>query len=224
MGGEMDNYYFLHTGVFSVNTYIVPIGDAKSSKDVVIFDPAGCALSRDENLLLDFLKRKDYNCRAICLTHAHFDHIMGIAPLKAAFPEAKLYVHQADAAELGNVCGPMNTSILQDFGMMLKVAKVLEEQPAPDQFLKGGEVLFDEWKVIHTPGHSKGSVCYYNEGKGLLVSGDTMFYQSWGRTDMYGGSDAEIKKSLALLKNTVKEGTFVLPGHDCVGFNIEDNR
>lgn len=107
--------------------------------------------------------------------------------------------------------------------MMQKVAKVLEEQPAPDQLLNGGEVLFDEWKVIHTPGHSKGSVCYYNEGKGLLVSGDTMFYQSWGRTDMYGGSDAEIKKSLALLKNTVKEGTFVLPGHDCVGFTIEEN-
>ena len=222
MGGEMDNYYFLHTGVFSVNTYIVPIGDAKSSKDVVIFDPAGCALSRDENLLLDFLKRKDYNCRAICLTHAHFDHIMGISSLKVAFPDAKLYLHKAEAGELGGGPCDMNRSILADFGMP-QILDSVAKQPAPDQLLKGGEVLFDEWKVIHTPGHSKGSVCYYNEGKGLLVSGDTMFYQSWGRTDMYGGSDAEIKKSLALLKNTVKEGTFVLPGHDCVGFTIEEN-
>ena len=76
-----------------------------------------------------------------------------------------------------------------------------------------------QWKVIHTPGHSPGSVCYYNEKEKLLISGDTLFdYGGYGRTDMIGGDEALIQKSLSELKRIVKSGTKVYPGHDSFGF------
>ena len=74
--------HVLHTGVFKVNTLVVPLEGGKC----FIVDPAACALSGDENLILDYLKAHKLECEGIVLTHSHFDHITGIAPLKAAFP------------------------------------------------------------------------------------------------------------------------------------------
>ena len=188
----------------------------------VVFDPADLG-----DRLYEELDKRGLKVKAIFLTHAHFDHIMGISVMKKAFPDAKLYVHKAEAGELGcasrgEEAGIINRSILSSFEMEA-VLDGVASQPEADVLLKGGEVLFDDWKVIHTPGHSPGSVCYYNEKSGLLLSGDTMFYHSWGRTDMQGGNEAQIYASLSLLKKTVKPGTIVLPGHDHFGFNIEEN-
>ena len=219
----MEKFYCLQTGVFGVNSYIIPL-----ERGSVVVDPAACKLSGDASKITGFLKSHNLNCEAVFLTHAHFDHIMGISEIKTAFPNAKVYVHKAEASELGcsargEGAGPMNTSILGSFEMEAALDCVTS-QPAADVLLSGGEVLFDDWKVIHTPGHSAGSVCYYNEKSGLLVSGDTMFYHSWGRTDMYSGNEAQIQKSLVLLKENVKSDTLVLPGHEYFGFSIEENR
>lgn len=232
----MEKFYCLQTGVFGVNTYIIPVesapGDgadpASCLRPALVFDPAACMLTGDASKITGFLAEKKFYCQAILLTHAHFDHIMGISLLKAAFPDAEIYLHKEEALELGTAArgergGPMNQSLLASFGMEAVLDEVAN-QPAADILLSGGEILFDGWKVLHTPGHSRGSVCYYNEKKGLLVSGDTMFYHSWGRTDMYGGHEGAIQKSLSQLKKIVKAGTKVLPGHDYNGFKIEDNR
>ena len=229
----MEKFYCLQTGVFGVNTYIVPLdcaGDVNTAafpRPALVVDPAACMLTGDASKITGFLAQKKLTCRAILLTHSHFDHIMGISVIKKAFPDAKVYVHKAEAGELGcaargEEAGIINRSILSSFEMEA-VLEGVASQPEADILLTGGEVLFDDWKVIHTPGHSPGSVCYYSEKEGLLLSGDTMFYHSWGRTDMQGGNEAQIYASLSLLKKTVKAGTLVLPGHDCTGFKIDEN-
>ena len=237
----MEKFYCLQTGVFGVNTYIVPLdsatcpgvndtfpGDSATfPRGAVVVDPAACKLTGDASKITGFLKSHNLTCQAVFLTHAHFDHIMGISEVKKAFPDAKVYVHKAEAGELGCAArgeagGIINRSILSSFEMEA-VLDGVASQPEADVLLNGGEVLFDDWKVIHTPGHSPGSVCYYNEKQGLLLSGDTMFFHSWGRTDMQGGNEAQIHTSLSLLKKTVKPGTLVLPGHDHFGFSIEEN-
>ena len=216
--------HVLHTGVFKVNTLVVPCEGGKC----FIVDPAACRLSGDENLILDYLKAHKLECEGIVLTHSHFDHITGIAPLKTAFPEAKVYVHEAEAAELGGggagAAGPMNRSVLQFFGAP-ELLEVVGQQPAADTLMREGMSVFG-WKVLHTPGHTPGSVCLFkadatDDGRGILISGDTLFdYGGYGRTDMYGGDELEIQKSLARLQQEIPAGTLVYPGHDNFGFML----
>ena len=213
--------HVIHTGVFKVNTLIVPTENNKC----FVVDPAACKISGDENLILDYLKSHKLECEGIVLTHTHFDHITGIAGLKAAFPEAKVYVHEAEAGELGcGAAGPMNQSVLRFFGAP-ELLQVVAAQPAADTLMHEGMSVFG-WKVLHTPGHTPGSVCLYREnaaddGRGLLISGDTLFgYGGYGRTDMYGGDEEEIQRSLARLQREIPSGTLVYPGHDNFGFML----
>ena len=212
--------HVLHTGVFKVNTLVVPLEGGKC----FIVDPAACALSGDENLILDYLKAHKLECEGIVLTHSHFDHITGISPLKKAFPDAKIALHEAELSELNGsgVPGPMNNSVLHSFGAP-ELLQVVGDQPAADTSLKEGMTIFG-WKVLHTPGHTPGSICLYkanaaDDGRGILISGDTLFdYGGYGRTDMYGGDEVEIRKSLARLQREIPAGTLVYPGHDNFGF------
>ena len=203
-----------------VNTLIVPMGDGQC----FVVDPAGCSLSGDANAVTDYLKLHKLICAGIVLTHSHFDHITGIAPVKAAFPDAKIALHEAELSELNGsgVPGPMNNSVLHFFGAP-ELLQVVGAQPAADTSLKEGMIIFG-WKVLHTPGHTPGSICLYkanaaDDGRGILISGDTLFdYGGYGRTDMYGGDEVEIRKSLARLQREVPAGTLVYPGHDNFGF------
>ena len=213
--------HVIHTGVFKVNTLIVPT----ENNQCFVVDPAACKIFGDENLILDYLKAHKLECEGIVLTHSHFDHITGIAPLKAAFPEAQVYVHEAEAGELGaGAAGPMNQSVLKFFGAP-ELLEVVGQQPAADLLMREGMTVFG-WKVLHTPGHTPGSVCLFkanatDNGRGILISGDTLFdYGGYGRTDMYGGDELEIQKSLARLQQEIPAGTLVYPGHDNFGFSF----
>ncbi len=211
----MKQLYVLRTGVFGVNTLVVPLEDGKC----FVVDPAACALSRDENKIVDFLRSKKLECQAIVLTHSHFDHITGIAPLKEAFPSAQIAIHEAEYTEMQTPPGPMNQAVIRFFGA-LELLDVVSQQPPADKALKNGENFFG-WKVIHTPGHPPGSICLYNQQEALLITGDTIFdYGGYGRTDMYGGDEAEIMHSLELLRKTIPAGTKVYPGHDSFGFSM----
>ena len=80
---------------------------------------------------------------------------------------------------------------------------------------------FFGWKVLHTPGHSPGSICLYNKAQNALISGDTLFaYGNYGRTDMYGGDESSIIHSLSRLKDEISYDTLVYPGHDSFGFEF----
>lgn len=207
------------TGVFGVNSIIVTTGENKC----FVVDPAACMLSGDETKIINYLSKNNLQCEGIVLTHSHFDHITGIASLKKAFPNAKVAIHEAEAIELQNAPGPMNSSVLGFFGMEA-LRDLLAIQPAPDVLLKEGMDWFG-WKVMHTPGHSPGSICLYNAKEKKLISGDTLFaYGGYGRTDMYGGDEALIMRSLGRLEKEIPAGTEIYPGHDAFGFSKQESK
>ena len=211
--------HIIRTGFFSVNTLVVPLEE----KACFVVDPAACQNSGDKNKITDYLAAKKLDCKAIILTHSHFDHITGIAQLKQAFPNAKIAIHKEEMSELGNGVGSMNDSVIRLFNELWLLDEVAAQPPA-DIALYDGATLdcvtgpgfgAENWKVISTPGHTPGSICLYNEKEKALISGDTLFaYGGYGRTDMAGGNEAQILHSLAILRERIPEGTHVYPGHD----------
>lgn len=136
-------------------------------------------------------------------THGHPDHTADDAPLKAA-TGAKLAIFEVDAYRLGR-----NAKESKWF------LPAPPQEVAPDILLKEGTTVHVGSLVLetlHTPGHTEGSCCFYDEADGLLFSGDTLFAGSCGRTDTLGASPAKMKASLRRLAELPPE-TKVLPGH-----------
>ncbi len=130
-------------------------------------------------------------------THAHFDHIGG----NGYFYNAKILIHENDAAILE--AGDLERSNAGFFEGKLKPRKV-------DRNLKEGDIV-SNLKVIHTPGHSPGSICLYDEKRKILFSGDTVFSDGVGRTDLAGGDPQALGESLEKLRKLNIEK--ILPGH-----------
>jgi len=150
---------------------------------------------------------------AVLLTHAHFDHI-GAADDLCRHYGIPLYVHQADAPKLRDPMG--NVSGL--FGMPMTVAT------EPAVLLQGGEKLTlagMEAEVLHTPGHSAGSVCYLLREEPCLITGDTLFANGYGRTDFADGSFMQLRQSLRMLFSLTPQ-MITYPGHDIPGFAGRD--
>lgn len=155
----------------------------------------------------DALKKAigDTKIKYILLTHGHFDHIFGVHGLREA-SGAKVVIHEKDA---GHLLDPKKSLAEGNF----------TETQIPveaDMFVKDGDILTlgdEEIKVMHTPGHTMGSVCYICENDRVIFSGDTLFCMTAGRTDFPDGSDemmiASLKRLIAL------EGDYVVyPGHN----------
>ena len=146
--------------------------------------------------IVSFLRREGLRLEGILLTHAHFDHIGGIPALREAWPDAPVYLHPSDVPMLGH---PMN-AMPPDYPPL----------PAPGGIRDCREQTFA--RVVETPGHTPGGVCYYFPEEKLLLSGDTLFAGSVGRTDFPGGSMGALVESLARLA-ALPEDTLVVPGH-----------
>lgn len=149
--------------------------------------------------IVELLARKGLKPAAILLTHAHFDHIGAIPFLQQAFPHLPVLVHPNDAAVITdqrNQCPPDYPPIAMPDNIVSSVATV-------------GLANVD---IIETPGHTPGGVCYHFKDLKLLLSGDTLFCGSVGRTDLPGGDMATLMNSLRKLMQLPDETT-VVPGH-----------
>lgn len=177
-------------GPLEENTYVVGPGGAESC---VLIDP-GAELASVEGAVCG---RK---VAAVLLTHAHFDHMLYARPWLER--GAKLYVHELDAPALSDP--ELNVSGVIGARLTLPEADVLLHEG--DVVREGGMEL----TVLHTPGHTRGGVCYLMGD--TLFAGDTMFYGSYGRIDLPGGSNMQMAMSLKRLL-ALPEQTVVYPGH-----------
>lgn len=184
-------------GQVSTNCYFLV---NKNTRELLIVDP-GDAPERIFRKV-DELGGKPVG---ILLTHGHFDHIMAALAVKEKYG-ADIYACSAEEKLLAD--SQMNLTAYQGQPVALVPDKSLEDL---DVFQAAGFSI----QMLHTPGHTEGSCCYYLKEEGVLISGDTLFYGSVGRTDFPTGSTAEIVKSLHRLVDNLPEETEVFPGHDC---------
>ncbi|MFZ5563875.1 MAG: MBL fold metallo-hydrolase [Thermodesulfobacteriota bacterium] len=169
-----------------------------ASAECLLIDPAF-----DADRLLSMTREAGYAVRFVVNTHGHADHCCGNAAVVAA-TGAGLRIHEKDAGRL--------TGFLSGF-----FCRVLGGRPSPrpDGLLKHGDVLpvgKEGLTVLHTPGHTPGSICLYTPGH--LFTGDTLFVGSAGRTDLSGGSTRDLLSSIRHHLFSLSDNTRVWPGHD----------
>lgn len=186
---------------FGENTYI--IWDA-TSKEAAIIDPG--MINPDEvDEVEAFLSAAALQLKYILLTHVHIDHTFGIDALKEKY-DIKVLAHKGDAA-----LGQTRNQQAKMFHLPIELGPV-----DIDSYLDDGSTLSlgnEQIKVLHTPGHSMGGVCYYVPESGFVVTGDTLFRGSIGRTDLPGGNQRQLILAIRSKLLTLPPDTKVFPGH-----------
>lgn len=183
-------------GAIGTNCYLVI---NEKIKHGVIVDPASCPEQMKE-----YVNSEGIQIDAVLLTHAHFDHIMGIDEVLKTFGKKDVYVHADDKVMLENPV--LNMSEAYGSGYSYREAVSIRDR----QVL---ELIGYRFLVFHTPGHTPGSVCYYLEDEEILLSGDTLFRDSVGRTDFPGGSMSSLVRSVREKLLVLSDETVVYPGH-----------
>jgi len=190
------NLRTLIVGPVSCNCAIVACPE---TRDAAIIDPGG-----DADRILAAVREMDVQVKMLLHTHGHFDHVLATRDVAEA-TGAKVVIHQNDRPMYDNL--PRQGKI---FGFEA------EPPPEPKLLLVGGEIVVVgklSATVIHTPGHTPGSVGFYFEADGILFAGDTLFAGSIGRTDLPGGSFPAILKSIQNKLYVLPPDTRVIPGH-----------
>lgn len=185
----------IETGTFGpweTNAYLVWDGQ---SPDALVLDPGMGAAST----LMERAAASGLSIHLIANSHGHIDHIFDNAALRRA-SGAPIGIHPDDAYRLAGS---------NAYGFTVEPSSAERDLKEGDQ-LRIGELVFI---VLHTPGHTEGSVCLYEERHALLLAGDVLFAGSYGRTDLPGGDDAAMVASLSRLAAELPPGVRVLPGH-----------
>lgn len=184
----------MQVGSMAVFAYLV--GDPDSG-DALVIDPAA-----DVQSILAEAKKKNLNIRKIVNTHGHVDHVSGNAEMKAA-TDAEIIIHEDDAVMLTST----PSSMLRMFGGT--------QSPPADRTVRDGDVISVgsvSLEVIHVPGHSPGGMAL--SVPGYLFTGDTLFVEAVGRSDLPGGSWPVMLRSIQTRLLTFPDETVVLPGHN----------
>jgi len=184
----------LPNGQFAENCYLVA---DRRTREAVIIDPG-----EEPAMFLAELNNRAWSLRAIWVTHAHIDHIIGVGAVHAA-TGAPIYLHPLDR--------PIYDALPQYGGW---VGMELETPPAPDRELGPGQALQVggfEFTVRFTPGHSPGSVSFV--GPGMVFGGDVLFNGSVGRTDLPGGDATTLMASIQSQLLSLPDSTVVHSGH-----------
>lgn len=179
---------------FASNCYLI-VEDGHA----LVVDPAVSIAA-----ILQELGEVGASCEGIVLTHGHFDHILSLDELRRAFPDAPVYIHAADASFLGD-------SEKNAFAFFFREDRTWK--PADKHLHDGDEIPLGDKsvRVIHTPGHTPGSICLVC-GENDLVTGDTLFDGNYGRYDLWGGSLDALVDSMKRLA-TLPEAMTIYPGH-----------
>ena len=174
----------LTVGLYQTNCYIV---SQAGSSQCCIIDPG-----YEPETILDYLDQQGLTPAAILLTHGHFDHVGAVRTLAAEYPRCPVYLCMEDLLMPPQMtAGPIHHTDVYKEGSRMELAGI-------------------SWKVLHTPGHTPGSVCLLAEN--CMFSGDTLFHMSCGRTDLPCGSWPDMEKSLKRLSE-IPEDYQVYPGH-----------
>lgn len=202
----------LVVGAIATNCWILPRpGRSPEEADsCVVVDPGG-----DADAIIARLGRRKLHPSCIVLTHGHFDHLAALPALYAALSEAGepplVAIHSADAAYLGTSSMAEHLRDFRSAGAAEYVQSLWAPMPGPTRLLSEGDLL-EGFRILHTPGHTPGSICLYDEAEGFLISGDTLFAGGVGRTDLPGGDGEAMARSLERLL-ALPPQVRVYPGH-----------
>lgn len=185
----------LTVGFLDNNTYFL---HRDGEYDCIVIDPA-----KDGEVLVTKLREKGLSIKAIFLTHGHFDHLLGVEGVKN-LSEAPIYGGKADVDKF------MNPYLNQSDRVNKEIRIKLDYELSEGDEIEIGSM---KCKVMSTPGHTSGSICFYFEEEGILFSGDTLFCETFGRTDFETGSMSDMRNSIERLLKLPPE-TKVYPGHN----------
>jgi len=183
-------------GPLHTNSFL--IYDTKS-KEAMLLDVADGVPS-----LVKLIEKMELKVKYIFFTHGHFDHVMGIEDVKKEFPKAKVGIHKEELDTISH-SGPFARMFEFDTNSF----------PEPDIFLEDKEKYKlgeEEFQLILCPGHTKASICFYFPESQILFSGDVIFREGIGRTDLFGGNYEKLVQSIQKLYSLPKN-TLVYPGH-----------
>lgn len=203
----MIKFVKLAVGALGTNCYIVHCSETKHA---AVIDPGGNAEE-----IIAYLRGEQLETVAIINTHGHADHIAANGKVQQAIG-APVLIHEADAGMLTSAS--LNLSSYIGGGLVL---------PPADRLLKDGDMIQVgniQFKVLHTPGHTPGGICLIYDK--VLFCGDTLFYQSVGRTDLPGGSMGKLMASVKEKLFVLPAETKVFPGHGpetTIGWEIANN-
>jgi glyoxylase-like metal-dependent hydrolase (beta-lactamase superfamily II) len=193
------------TGAFQANCFVLAADD---DSPCIVVDPGQDA----EDPLDQLLVERRLTPVAVLLTHGHFDHVFAVAPVCDGH-DVPAWIHPDDRLMLSDPLRGLSSGALDFFGGRLALREPRDVRALDD----GAELELAGLRITvdHTPGHTRGSVVFRtatDEGR-LLLSGDTLFAGSIGRTDLPGGDPVKIMESLHTKVMTLPDDTFVLPGH-----------
>lgn len=185
---------------FSENTYIIA-DDA--TRDAVIIDP-GCYEQAEKEALSQFITNNQLNVRYLLLTHAHLDHVFGVAYVKRKY-NVKAYLHELDQVIFDDV--PTRCAV---FGLRGYEPSEIDAHIKEGDQIKFGSIVLD---VVFVPGHAPGHVAYINHAERYVVGGDVLFQRSIGRTDFPYSNHADLVNSIRTEFYTLPDDYTVYAGH-----------
>ena len=199
--------------LFSENTFVLWDDETKES---AIIDP-GTSSSDEETILAEFISLKNLKVKYLINTHCHIDHILGCKFIKEKFNPA-YYAPEKDLPLLEHA---------KEQAMMFNIS--LDKPPKPDELITVDTELSlgkSKMKFLFTPGHTPGEFCIYLEDEKICITGDVLFNESIGRTDLWGGDYDTLINSIQTKLLTLPDDVVIYPGHgetSSIGYEKQNN-